>query len=174
MGSNHSVQQVLKLISRVRGTAVADNYLHDLFREIKLAGQRSLFEGHMEQCSHFPDNHGTERPFQRDPQTAGILFRGNLAALVAPGQETRGTGGKRQLMIVPEEDDIPLFHREPDPLVMVIQRPGSFFQHESPCRLDPRAAGLRQTARLVISFHRKGSQMIRDFFQQIGIHGVSS
>ena len=138
---------------------------HNLFRQIDLAGQGALFERHVEQRPHFPHDHGAERAFQRDPQAAGFLIRGDFAPLVAARQETGGAGGQRQFVVVPEQDDASLFHREPDPLVVGVQGPGSLIQHDRAGGGDPRAAGLGQASGLVVTFHREGGQMFRDLFQ---------
>ena len=130
MGRDHAVEQVLQLVCRIGGAAVADNHLYDLLCQVNLAGQGTLAKRHVEQGSHLADDHGAERPFQCDPQAAGILFRCDFTALVAAGQETGGTGGQCQLMVIPEEDDISFFNCQPDPLVMGIERPGPLFQDE--------------------------------------------
>ena len=102
---------------------------------------------------------------QRVSSSVEISQRLSPPGRIAAGQETGGAGGEGKLVVVPEQDDISFFHREPDPLVMGIQGPDPFLEHERAGGLDPCAAGLRQAAGLVVSFHRKSRQMFRNLFQ---------
>ena len=68
-------------------------------------------------------------------------------------------------MVIPEEDDVSFFNRQPDPLIMGIERPGSLLQHKRAGRVDPCTAGLGKASGLVIALYRQGGKVIRDLLQ---------
>ena len=77
-------------------------------------------------------------------------------------------------MLIPAEKHVSRFNGKPDPLFMGAEREGALFQHEAARGVNPGAAGEGETAWLVETFHRQGSQFIRDTLQQVGIHGLPS